>query len=33
MFANYVRLPRIQSLLGSGQVDAALRRRATVDAV
>jgi nucleoside-diphosphate-sugar epimerase len=33
MFASYVRLPRIQSLLGSGQVDAALRRRATVDAV
>lgn len=33
MFANYVRLPRIQALLGSGQVDAALRRRTTVDAV
>ncbi|HET9384228.1 MAG TPA: SDR family oxidoreductase [Gemmatimonadales bacterium] len=31
MFAKYVRLPRIQSLLSSGQVDAALRRRATVD--
>jgi nucleoside-diphosphate-sugar epimerase len=33
MFATYVRLPRIQSLLSSGQVDAALRRRATVDVV
>jgi nucleoside-diphosphate-sugar epimerase len=27
MFANYVRLPRIQALLGSGQVDAMLRAR------
>src|SRR5262245_98998 len=32
MFANYVRLPRIQELLRSGQVDAALRRTASVGA-
>jgi nucleoside-diphosphate-sugar epimerase len=33
MFASYVRLPTIQALLGSGRVDAGLRRRVTVDAV